>query len=119
MTEFGPWVRRAGRYFGSSAEGELPGGDPAGRDEAGVAEPAVLGAAELVGLGEGDTAGRDAAGVAEGFTCTSAAKRAGARTRAAAIENQNLNMGSYATQSSGFRKINSPVRRRWSGDVNS
>jgi len=56
--------------------------------------------------GEAEPLGRDGAGVAEGFNSTSAAKRAGAARRATARENQDLNMGSYATQSSAFRKVN-------------
>ena len=91
-TEFDPTGRTAGRYWGNAAEGEVPGGEPAGRDEAGDADPA----------------GRDAAGVADGFvfTSTSAAKRAGPASKATTIDNQNLGMGSYATHCGRFRKIN-------------
>src|SRR3954469_9624167 len=38
MTELGPRGRTAGRYFGSSAEGDVPGGAPAGQDKAAEAE---------------------------------------------------------------------------------
>ena len=78
--------------MGSSADGVAPGGEPAGRDMAGEADPE----------------GREAAGVAEGFTCTSAAKRTGPASTAAAMDNNlNLNMGCYATHCGPFRKINS------------
>src|SRR5947208_15920902 len=94
-TELGPTARTAGRYWGSAAEGDVPGGAPAGREEAGDAEPA----------------GRDGAGEVARFTSTSAAKRAGPANKATAIENQNLDMGSYATHCGRFRNINSAPPR--------
>src|SRR4051812_49869273 len=89
--EWAPTARTAGRYWGSAAEGDVPGGDPAGREAAGDAEPA----------------GRDGAGDGARFTSTSAAKRAGPANKATAMENQNLDMGSYATHCGRFRKTNS------------
>src|SRR6476619_7365882 len=95
MTESGPRGRTAGRYFGSSAEGDVPGRTPT----------------DLGGGGEAEPFGRAGAGVAEGFTSTSAAKRAGAATKATAMGNQDLNMGSYATQCGCFRNLKSRQTR--------
>jgi hypothetical protein len=102
MTEFGPTPRRAGRYSGNFAETGVAKGVPPGRDEA-DGEPAGRAVAD------GEPAGRDADGVGDGFTCTctSAAKRVvPAASRAAAVDDQNLNMTAYATQCSAFRKVN-------------